>query len=72
MVSATLKTIMKEKGVTSRQLAEYLGMSPQSLANKFSRDTWQADELIKAVEFLGCQLVIQPTPEVTYILSSIK
>lgn len=70
MVSITIKNIMRNRHVTSKELAEYLNMSPQSLANKFSRNTWQVEELIKIVEFLDCKLVIQPNPEVTYILSN--
>lgn len=69
MVSGIIKSIMKEKGITGKQLAEHLCMSPQSLANKFSRDTWQVDELISVVEFLDCQLIILPKPDVQYILS---
>lgn len=70
MVSTTIKTLMKDKGVTGKQLAEHLGMSPQSLTNKFSRDTWQVDELISIVEFLECELIIRPKPGISYTLSS--
>ena len=68
MVSDVIKKIMKDKGITGKQLAEYIGMSPQSLTNKFSRDTWQVDELISILEFLDCKLVIQPNPGAQYIL----
>ena len=46
MVSDKIKQIMKMKKVTSVQLAQHLGMLPQSLANKFSRGSISADELI--------------------------
>lgn len=69
MVSDTIKEIMKQKGVKKWQLAKVLNISPQSLANKFSRGTWQVDELIMALEYLDCELVINSKPNITYVLS---
>lgn len=39
-------------------LADCFGISKQALSNKFYRDTFTAQELIKAAEFCGCELVI--------------
>lgn len=63
MVSKKIKQIMKIKKVTNLQLAEHLGILPQSLANKFSRDSISASELIDMLEFMGCHLVVELNPD---------
>ena len=70
MVSDKIKQIMKMKKVTSVQLANHLGMLPQSLANKFSRGSISADELIQILDFLECQLIIEPKPDILIKLTS--
>jgi DNA-binding Xre family transcriptional regulator len=70
MVSDKIKQIMKMKKVTSIQLAQHLGMLPQSLANKFSRGSISADELIQILDFLECQLIIEPKPDVSIKLTT--
>lgn len=70
MVSDTIKEIMKQKNIKKWQLAKALDISPQALTNKFSRDKWQVDELIKALDFLGCELVIESKPNTLYVLTS--
>ena len=64
MVSQKIKQIMKMKKVTNVQVSEYLGTSPQELANKFSRETLSADEMISILEFLGCRIVVETIPDV--------
>lgn len=64
MVSKKLKQIMKLKKVTNIQLAEHLEMLPQSLANKFSRDSISASELIDMLEFMGCHLIVEVNPDI--------
>lgn len=64
MVSQKVKQIMKLKKATNVQVAEYLGTSPQALANKFSRETLSANELIAILDFLGCQIVVEAIPDV--------
>lgn len=64
MVSKKVKQIMKLKRVTNIQLAEHLGMLPQSLANKFSRDSISASELIDILDFMGCKLVVELNPDI--------
>ncbi len=63
MVSKKIKQIMKYKKVTTVELAEYLGMLPQSLSNKFSRDSISLKEAINILEFLGCKLVVELEPD---------
>lgn len=38
------------------ELAAYMGISPQSLQNKFSRGSFSADDLIKIANFTGVEL----------------
>lgn len=63
MISKKIKQIMKYKKVTTVQLAEHLGMLPQSLSNKFSRDSISLKEAIDILEFLGCKLVVELEPD---------
>lgn len=63
MVSKKIKQIMKLKHVTSVQLAEHMGIVPQSLSNKFSRDSWSVQEVISVLDFLGCKLVVELEPD---------
>lgn len=73
MVSDKIKQIMKEKGVKVNQLAEYMGVKPQSVTNKFSRDSWSAQDLISVLDFLGCQLAVEykPDTKITFTMSDI-
>lgn len=63
MVSNKIKQIMKLKNVSSVQLAQYMGIVPQSLSNKFSRDSWSVQDLISVLDFLGCKLVVELEPD---------
>lgn len=63
MISKKIKQIMKYKKVTTVELAEHLGMLPQSLSNKFSRDSISLKEAIDILEFLGCKLVVELEPD---------
>lgn len=70
MVSGIIKSIMKSKGLNNIQMAELLGIKPQSFSNKLFRDSYTVDELIKILDVLDCKLIIQPNPEVSYTLSN--
>ena len=54
MVSDKIKMILKQKGVKVSQLAEYMNVKPQSVTNKFSRDSWSVQDLISVLDFLDC------------------
>lgn len=69
MVSDKIKQIMKSKGVKVVQLAQYMGVKPQSVTNKFARDSWSVQDLISVLDFLDCQLVIETKPDNKIILS---
>lgn len=55
-VSDTIKELLKVKQVSQVELAEKLGMSKQNINNKFKRNTFSPDELVKIAEILGMQL----------------
>lgn len=43
---------------TQVDLAKYMNVSEQAIRNKFSRDSFSADDLIKISDFVGCKLSI--------------
>lgn len=63
MVSGKIKSILKQENVKISELATHMGMKPQSLANKFARDSWSVQDLISALDFLGYQLIMQSKPD---------
>lgn len=63
MISKKIKQVMRYKKITNVQLANHLGILPQSLANKFSRDSISVSELIEMLDFMGCKLVIEFEPD---------
>lgn len=63
MLSDKIKQVMKYKKVSNVQLAEYLGILPQSLSNKFSRDSLSLKDTINILDHLGCKLVIELDPD---------
>ena len=69
MVSEKLNRIMKEKHITKSNLADHLGMLPQSLSNKFLRDSFSVSDLVTILDFLGCQLVIESKPDTKIVFS---
>jgi transcriptional regulator with XRE-family HTH domain len=55
-ISDKVKALLKLKGKSNSGLAEYLGISVQALSNKFYRDSYSGDDLIKIAVFLECEL----------------
>ncbi len=51
-----VKSILALSGKKNIELAAYLGMTPQSLQNKFNRGSFSAEDLIKISLFTGCEL----------------
>ena len=43
---------------------------PSQLGNKFSRGSISADELIQILDFLECQLIIEPKPDISIKLTT--
>jgi lambda repressor-like predicted transcriptional regulator len=55
-VSDKVKAGLKINGKEIQSLADFLNISRQSMSNKFYRDSFSAEDLIKIADFLGCSL----------------
>jgi len=55
----TIKQLMIERNVTVKELADALGIIPQSMSNKLYRDSFSAEELIRITEILNCKIVAE-------------
>jgi len=55
-ISGKVKALLKLQGKNNKGLAEYLGISDQALSNKFYRDSYSGEDLIKIASYLGCEL----------------
>ncbi|AKN34257.1 hypothetical protein Ccar_25870 (plasmid) [Clostridium carboxidivorans P7] len=55
-VSSKIKALLKLKGKGNEELANHLDISKQSLSNKFYRDSFSTQDLIKISTFLGYTL----------------
>ena len=55
-VSEKIKALLAIKGKRQIDLADYLGITRQSMSNKFNRGSFSASDLIKIADFLGCEL----------------
>ena len=58
-VSQRVKQALVGCGKKQIELADHFGISRQAMSNKFSRDSWSADELAKVADFVGGELVIE-------------
>ena len=56
-ISKKIKIMMVLGEKDHASLAECFGISKQALSNKFYRESFSAEELIKAAQFCGCELV---------------
>lgn len=55
-ITEKIKALLSIKGKKNVELAAHLGISPQSMQNKFNRGSFSAEDLIKISEFLNCTL----------------
>ena len=53
----TIKQLMIERNITVKDLADAIGIIPQSMSNKLYRDNFGADELVKIAKILDCKIV---------------
>lgn len=58
-MSKKIKALLAYNESSARQYALHINTSPQSLAGKFKRNTWNVEDLEKLAEFTGSQLIIQ-------------
>jgi DNA-binding Xre family transcriptional regulator len=56
--SKTIKQIMIERGKGVKELAESLGIAPQSMSNKLYRDSFSYEEVVKIADILNCDVKI--------------
>lgn len=59
-MSATklIKQIMIERNISVKDLAEKLDIKPQSMSNKFHRDSFSFNEVVKIADILDCDIKI--------------
>lgn len=58
-ISNKIKSLLASKGRKQIELVSVLGLSSrQALANKFSRNAWSAEDLIKVCDYLECTIYI--------------
>lgn len=70
MVSEKVKALLTLCGKNQKGLADYLGISKQSLSNKFHRDSFTATDLIKIAEYCECSLSFNRTDGTTIPIDS--
>jgi hypothetical protein len=73
-ISDKVKALLKLKGKNNTGLSEYLGISVQALSNKFYRDSYSGDDLVKIAAFLGCELAFMAdsSTKITLTLDDLK
>lgn len=55
-ITGRIKSLLAISGKKNVELAAYMGISPQSLQNKFNRGSFSTDDLIKIAAFTGAEL----------------
>ena len=55
-ISSDIKEIMKEKGITQKELARARGVSVQTVRNTFSRDKMTVETLEKYCKAIGVKI----------------
>ena len=72
-VSDKVKAGLKLEGKKIEELAELLGISRQSMSNKFYRNSFSASDLITIADFLGYSLAfISDKQNIIFDMSDIK
>lgn len=60
--SEKIKAVLQLKGLKQKDLAAYLGMSEQSMRNKFARGSFSVDDLIKVATLSSAPLGFEISP----------
>jgi len=53
-----IKQLLLERGLTSKDLADKLGILPQSMSNKLYRDNFSFEEVIEIADYLNCDVKV--------------
>lgn len=56
--SAKIKSLLVLRDKSTKDLATHLGITEQALRNKYNRDSFSTDDLIKIAQFVGCELCL--------------
>lgn len=73
-ISNKVKGLLQIQGKKNVELANYLGIAPQSLANKFNRDSFSGADLIRIADFLNCEVafILADKQQITLTMDDIK
>lgn len=55
-ISPKIKALLQLNGKRQLDLADYFGITAQSMNNKLNRDSWSGKDLQKVAEYLDCKL----------------
>ena len=55
-VSDKVKGLLALSGKRQFELADFFGMTKQTMSNKMARDSWSAKDLARVAEFVGCKI----------------
>lgn len=53
-----IRRVIKKSRINQKELAELIGMNKKTLDNKFYRDNFEANDLLRIVDTLGLKMVI--------------
>ena len=72
-ISDKIKALLKLQGKNNKGLADFLRISDQALSNKFYRDSYSGEDLIKIAEYLECEIAfIAETTKIPLTAGDIK
>lgn len=54
MIGEKIRIVLVKRNMTKSDLAKKLGWSPTNIYNKFKRDNFSEDDMIKIAEVLDC------------------
>lgn len=57
-VSSAIRMAVAKKGMNQATLAKSWGVSAQAINNKFYRDSWSAEDLLKVADITGGKLML--------------
>lgn len=58
MIKDKLNALLSLSGKTKVELAQYYGITPQAMQNKFTRGSFSAEDLIKICNFCGASVFL--------------
>lgn len=73
-ITDKVRGAMVVRGKKNKELAQYLGITDQSLSNKFNRGSFSAEDLIKIADFAGATLTLEfhDGNKITFSLDDIR